>query len=232
MEYITFREAADKFGVSISTISRWVKSGILSEGPKVGKAKTVSEELVKQKLNDSLFMKSIEVSRKKEVDLSDIEKRIERIEEKVDTISYNFAEHISNFAEQTNKIAGAISKVAEHVSKISKAPIKTGTSHHKVADHPSKVADHSSKVADHPSKVADHPSKERENFPEKIMTFRLRGREKKDSTYWNAYRYFGGKQSEVYIGTDLAYANQKITAWLDKHPEYKQIVMEELSKGE
>lgn len=94
MEIITFSRAADAFGVSSATISRWVKEGKLKEGPKAGKQKTVTQKSTDALAKNSAFQmgrestkhKITQLNAKKE-EMKDLKQRIENLENLVENIS-------------------------------------------------------------------------------------------------------------------------------------------------
>lgn len=93
MEILTFTETAEKFGVSLATISRWVKAGKLEEGPKAGKIKTVSKKSVEFLSSDQAFQIGLESLKRRPARIkvveeeNELKRRIEELEGSMEKIT-------------------------------------------------------------------------------------------------------------------------------------------------
>lgn len=130
MEIVTFSQAANVFGVSSATISRWVKDGKLEEGPKAGKQKTVTQESADALAKNSAFQigrettkrKITKINEKKE-EMKELKKRIERLE----TLVENLSEEINKIRIITQKYeeeVGTYRKITKISDKKRKATVK------------------------------------------------------------------------------------------------------------
>lgn len=98
MKILTFADASNIFGVSSATISRWVKDGKLTQGPKAGKQKTVTQESVDTLAADSAFQIGRESAKNnnskriiaqiyaKKEELEDVKQRLEKLENLIEGV--------------------------------------------------------------------------------------------------------------------------------------------------
>lgn len=81
---VSRQEVADYFGVSLSTVIRWIKLGHLVDGPKLGRQKTVTKESFEALKTDDIFLQSLE--KNKEGAPANLSSRIDELERTVEKL--------------------------------------------------------------------------------------------------------------------------------------------------
>jgi hypothetical protein len=70
-EVLTYTDAARELEVARPTISKWVREGKLTQGVRLGKAKTVTSESVEKLKGDGVFLQGVRIAQKGQMKLTE-----------------------------------------------------------------------------------------------------------------------------------------------------------------
>lgn len=120
MEDITLKEASEQLQVSRVTLLKWIEKGILKEGVKRGKAKTVTIKSVNEKLNDESFMSGLRISQKNrrsapkdsQKNREELKAKIDELEKKVSSVDV-LEKTIRNIEKRLKILEGIIDRIGQ-----------------------------------------------------------------------------------------------------------------------